>query len=160
MAKKKYDIDYGGTYGVPFSSGISTVNGRDYFLVRAEDVEAVGGKNIVQAIKDGSISAGGAMRHFPGSMTGGQTYETSSLTGDKVADGDLVLDDKGNVWDVTGVSEDLRYFTISSDVLMNLRGAGVEAGDGAPSESLSGTFPVGTVYIDSSTGDLWRIQGA
>lgn len=164
MPKKKYENGYEGKYTVPMPSGVTTSNGMDYFILRAEDVEYADGKDIVQAIKDGTLvktDKGGSIRYSREKVVAGGTYRIGDSVGGFPQKGDLLIDSDGTLWEVAEVDRDRLTYKAGDAPLTTLKAPGIELGSGDPEQSSpADRSAVGTGYIDASTGDLWKVVSA
>lgn len=164
MPKKVYENTYKGKYAVPMSSGLKTTNGMDYFLLRAEDVEYAEGKNLVQAIKDGTLvetDNGGHIRYSREKVVPSGSYRLGDSVGGFPQKGDLIMDSDGTLWEAVSVDRERLTYTVGSAPLTTLKAPGIELGNGDPEETLPAErSAMGTGYVDADTGDLWKVVEA
>ena len=164
MPKKVYENTYKGRFAIPMSSGLTTRNGMDYFLLRAEDVEYADGKNLVKAIKDGTLVAtenGGHIRYSREKVVPDGSYRIGDSVGGFPQKDDLVMDSDGTLWEVVSVNSEELTYKVGSAPLTTLKAPGIELGNGEPEATLPAErSAMGTGYVDVDTGDLWKVVKA
>lgn len=164
MPRKVYENTYKGRYAISMSSGLTTSNGMDYFLLRAEDVEYADGKNLVKAIKDGTLAAtdnGGHIRYSREKVVPNGSYRLGDSVGGFPHKGDLVMDSDGTLWEVVSVNNDELTYTVGSSPLTTLKAPGIELGNGDPEDTIPAErSAMGTGYVDAETGNLWKVVEA
>lgn len=164
MPKKVYENTYKSRYTIPMASGLTTSNGMDYFLLRAEDVEYADGKNLVKAIKDGTLVAtdnGGHIRYSREKVVPNGTYRMGDSVGGFPQKGDLILDSDGTLWEAVSVDGEQLTYTVGAAPLTTLKAPGIELGNGEPEATVPAErSALGTGYVDADTGDLWKVVEA
>lgn len=164
MPLKVYENTYKGKYAIPMSSGLKTTNGMDYFLLRAEDVEYADGKNLVKAIKDGTLVVtenGGHIRYSREKVVPNGTYRMGDSVGGFPQKGDLILDSDGTLWEAVSVDGEQLTYKVGSAPLTTLKAPGIELGNGEPEATVPAErSALGTGYVDADTGDLWKVVEA
>lgn len=164
MPKKVYENTYNGKYAIQIASGLTTSNRMDYFLLRAEDVEYADGKNLVKAIKDGTLVAtenGGHIRYSREKVVPDGSYRIGDSVGGFPQKDDLVMDSDGTLWEVVSVNSEELTYKVGSAPLTTLKAPGIELGNGEPEATLPAErSAMGTGYVDVDTGDLWKVVEA
>lgn len=164
MPKKVYENTYNGKYTIQIASGLTTSNRMDYFLLRAEDVEYADGKNLVKAIKDGTLVAtenGGHIRYSREKVVPDGSYRIGDSVGGFPQKDDLVMDSDGTLWEVVSVNSEELTYKVGSAPLTTLKAPGIELGNGEPEATLPAErSAMGTGYVDADTGDLWKVVEA
>lgn len=152
---------------------IKQKNGGGFKLVDAEDVEypAGSGKSIIESLQSGEIidvGDGRSIRYYQGVLSANTPAQSAQSANGTPAEGDLVLDKSGALYDVTAVSDST--FT-PGESLASLMGPQGEQGPQGPqgekgadgrSFTLKGSKPsTGSLPQDGSQqiGDAWLVTG-